>query len=115
MKTGGEERRTQTEQEEGKKGAEPGAYLTDNVVIVRQVVSVSLWGGRRRVAQFPYVWLRAVGRGGKGEAVRLRLGALGAVLTGWARQRGGQRSAAVCDCGCVPISSFWSRLPAGQC
>lgn len=35
-------------------------YLTDNVVIVRQVVSVSLGSGRRGVAQFPYVWLRAV-------------------------------------------------------
>lgn len=41
-----------------------GAYLTDNVVIVRQVVSVSLGSGRRGVAQFPYVWLRAVGRCG---------------------------------------------------
>lgn len=58
-----------------------GAYLTDNVVIVRQVVSVGLRGGRRGVAQFPYVWLRAVGCGGQGEAVRLRLAALGAVLT----------------------------------
>lgn len=38
-----------------------GAYLTDNVVIVRQVVSVSLGSGRRGVTQFPYVWLRAVG------------------------------------------------------
>lgn len=34
-----------------------GAYLTDNVVIVRQVVSMSLGGGRRGVTQFPYVWL----------------------------------------------------------
>lgn len=91
MKTGGEngeKRARQTEQEEeGEEGAEPGAYLTDNVVIVRQVLSVSLWGGRRRVAQFPYVWLRAVGRGGQGEAVRLRLAALGAVLTAGGRDR----------------------------
>lgn len=41
-----------------------GAYLTDNVVIVRQVVSVSLGSRRRGVTQFPYVWLRAVGCGG---------------------------------------------------
>lgn len=34
-----------------------GAYLTDNVVIVRQVVSVSLGSGRRGVTQFPYIWL----------------------------------------------------------
>ena len=59
-----------------------GAYLTDNVVIVRQVVSVSLGSGRRGVAQFPYVWLGTVGRGGNREAVRLRLAALRAVLTG---------------------------------
>lgn len=63
------------------------AYLTDNVVIVRQVVSVSLGSGRRGVAQFPYVWLRAVGRCGDGEAVCLRLTALWAVLTA----AGGQR------------------------
>lgn len=58
-----------------------GAYLTDNVVIVRQVVSVSLGSGRRGVAQFPYVWLGTVGRGGNREAIRLRLAALWAVLT----------------------------------
>ena len=57
-----------------------GAYLTDNVVIVRQVVSVSLGSGRRGVAQFPYVWLRAVGRCGNREAVRLWLAALWAVF-----------------------------------
>lgn len=102
MKTGGEngEKRTrQTEQEEeGEEGAEPGAYLTDNVVIVRQVLSVSLWGGRRRVAQFPYVWLRAVGRGGQGEAVRLRLAALGAVLTAGGRDREEVKGQQVCVC-----------------
>lgn len=65
-----------------------GAYLTDNVVIVRQVVSVSLGGGRRGVAQFPYVWLGAVGRGGNREAIRLRLAALRAVLTGGGESRG---------------------------
>lgn len=63
-----------------------GAYLTDNVVIVRQVLRVSLGGGRRGVTQFPYVWLRAVGGGGDGEAVGLRLAALWAVLAA-----GGQR------------------------
>lgn len=52
------------------------AYLTDNVVIVRQVVSVSLRSDRRGVAQFSYVWLRAVGCCGNGEAVCLRLAAL---------------------------------------
>lgn len=57
------------------------AYLTDNVVIVRQVVSVSLGSGRRGVAQFPYVWLRAVRCCGNREAVRLWLAALWAVLT----------------------------------
>lgn len=57
-----------------------GAYLTDNVVIVRQVVSVSLGSSRRGVAQFPYVWLRAVGRCGNREAVCLWLAALWAVL-----------------------------------
>lgn len=57
------------------------AYLTDNVVIVRQVVSVSLGSGRRGVAQFPYVWLRAVSCCGNREAVRLWLAALWAVLT----------------------------------
>lgn len=60
---------------------ESWAYLTDNVVIVRQVVSVSLGSGRWGVAQFPYVWLRAVGCCGNREAVRLRLAALWAVLT----------------------------------
>lgn len=60
---------------------------------------MSLWGGRRRVAQFPYVWLRAVGRGGQGEAVRLRLAALGAVLTAGGRDREevkGQQGRGVC-------------------
>lgn len=65
--------------EENKRRA--GAYLTDNVVIVRQVVSVSLGCRRRGVAQFPYVWLGTVGRGGHREAIRLRLAALRAVLT----------------------------------
>lgn len=82
-----EERTTVKRQMEAEQERRAGAYLTDNVVIVRQVVSVSLGGGRRRVAQFPYVWLGAVGRGGNREAVRLRLAALGAVLTagGWGK------------------------------
>lgn len=82
-------RTTVKRQMEAEQERRAGAYLTDNVVIVRQVVSVSLGGGRRRVAQFPYVWLGAVGRGGNREAVRLRLAALGAVLTagGGAKQR----------------------------
>lgn len=69
-----------------------GAYLTDNVVIVRQVVRVSLGSGRRGVAQFPYVWLGAVGRGGNREAIRLRLAALRAVLTA-----GGGQSRDACE------------------
>ena len=64
-----------------------GAYLTDNVVIVRQVVSVSLGSKRRGVAQFPYVWLRAVGHGGHGEAVCLWLAALWAVFTAAGQER----------------------------
>lgn len=71
-----------------------GAYLTDNVVIVRQVVSVSLGSGRRRVTQFPYVWLRAVGGCGNREAVRLWLAALWAVLTVAGR---GERERAISD------------------
>lgn len=74
-------KKTVRQQTQEKPRRRAGAYLTDNVVIVRQVVSVGLRGGRRGVAQFPYVWLRAVGCGGQGEAVRLRLAALGAVLT----------------------------------
>lgn len=63
-----------------------GAYLTDNVVIVRQVVSVSLGSGWRGVAQFPYVWLRAVCCCRNREAIRLWLAALWAVLTGGGRR-----------------------------
>lgn len=59
-----------------------GAYLTDNVVIVRQVVSVSLGSGRRGVTKFPYVWLRAICCCRNREAIRLWLAALWAVLTG---------------------------------
>ena len=66
-----------------------GAYLTDNVVIVRQVVGVGWGRGRGGVTQFPYIWLRAVRRGGDRHAVRLRLGALGAVLTGGQEEKAG--------------------------
>lgn len=55
---------------------------------------MSLGSGRRGVAQFPYVWLGTVGRGGNREAIRLRLAALGAVLTA-----GGQMERYVCVCG----------------
>lgn len=57
------------------------AYLTDNVVIVCQVVAVSLGSRRRGVTKFPYVWLRTVSCGGNREAVGLGLGALWAILT----------------------------------
>lgn len=61
-----------------------GAYLTDNVVIVRQVVSVGLGSSWRGVTEFPYIWLRAVGCCGNREAISLWLAALWAVLTaGW--------------------------------
>lgn len=117
MTTGGEngeKSARQTEQdEEGEEGAEPGAYLTDNVVIVRQVLSVSLWGGRRRVAQFPYVWLRAVGRGGQGEAVRLRLAALGAVLTAGGRDREEVKGQQVCVCVRVCRELLCGQQPSG--
>lgn len=52
---------------------------------------MSLGSGRRGVAQFPYVWLGTVGRGGNREAIRLRLAALWAVLTA-----GGQIERYVC-------------------
>lgn len=84
-------RTTATRQMEAENKRRAGAYLTDNVVIVRQVVSVSLGSGRRGVAQFPYVWLGAVGRGGNREAIRLRLAALWAVLTA-GRAGGGSKA-----------------------
>lgn len=50
--------RRQTKVEKGKVNmGRVGAYLTDNVVIVRQVVCVSLRSRRGGVTQFPYVWL----------------------------------------------------------
>lgn len=51
----GEKANRQTER--GANMRRAGAYLTDNVVIVRHVVSMSLGSRRRGVTQFPYVWL----------------------------------------------------------
>lgn len=77
-----------------------GAYLTDNVVIVRQVVSVSLGSGRRGVTQFPYIWLWAVGCCRNWEAVRLWLTALWAVLTAESKER------QVCDKYCESVNLY---------
>lgn len=82
----GQDKKTVRRMGEENKGR-AGAYLTDNVVIVRQVVSVSLGCRRRGVAQFPYVWLGTVGRGGNREAIRLRLVALRTVLTAGGKRR----------------------------
>lgn len=78
-----------------------GAYLTDNVVIVRQVVSMSLRSGRRGVTQFPYIWLRTISCCRNREPVRLWLAVLWAVLTA------GSREGDSCDINiCSSVSVF---------